>query len=423
MPTPSKSPSSTPSMKSFSDEKTVRASLEANALKWEQTHGGKSQTDVFRGVMPTAPGGGVPGDFTETFSELGFKDVFTSDPPPALKMQGPVFNCNFMYRDTRGAVKIPVFGNDKYILQHPLGEPGRDLGDDSKSKISHMMVVSVGKTGPVTFNEMLPSDKTEVDDLEERIQFLETAVQGIKKNIPVSDCGEAVKAKASEMNVSHDTGIREFLARQISGLPESVRTGRPGYTLMNASNQDIAASGCATILAAINDVFDDESLELVPCVQDGDNCSQLLTHIHAFMVASIPEGLKATYTDCRTILKVKKDLLPDEGCELQRAASSLGRTTSVAGGGLARTTSVAASSLGRTTSVALDEGPPLARQETYAVSIPTVSEDGAAPACTDPAPTQEPTQEPTDDFSLRRAMSVAAPVNDAAPVAVRTSSA
>ena len=111
---------------------------------------------------------------------------------------------------------------------------------------------------------------------------------------------------------------------------------------------------------------------------------------------------------------MKKDLLPDEGCELQRAASSLGRTTSVAGAALGRTTSVAGDA---------DEGPPLARQETYAVSIPTVSEEDAAPACPDPAPAQEPTQEPTDDFSLRRAMSVAAPVNDAAPVAIRTSSA
>ena len=415
MPTPSNAPST----KFFSDEKTVRASLEANAQEWENTHSGKSQTDVFRAVMPTAPGGGVPGDFTETFNGLGFKDVFTAS--PVLNMGKGPFNCNFMYRDTRGAVKIPVFGNDKYILQHPLGEPGRDLGDGSKGKIAHMMVVSVGKTGPITFNELLPSDKAEVDDLEERLKFLDAAVHGIKKNIPISECGDAVKAKAAEMNVSHDTGIREFLARQISGLPEAVRTGRPGYTLMNASNQDIASSGCAAILAAINDVFDDESLELVTCVQDNENCSQLLTHIHAFMVASIPEGLKATYTDCRTILKVKKDLLPDEGCELQRAA--LGRTTSVAGTALGRTASVAGGALGRTTSVAGDEGPPLARQETYAVSIPTVSEDGAAPACTDPAPAQEPAQEPTDDFSLRRAMSVAAPVNDAAPVAVRTTSA
>lgn len=402
---PSKSPSNTPSTKFFSDEKTVRASLEANALKWEDTHSGKSQTDVFRAVMPVAPGGGVPGDFTKTFNGLGFKDVFTAS--PVLNMGKGPFNCNFLFRDSRGAVKIPVFGNGKYILQHPLGEPGRDLGDDSKSKIAHMMVVSVGKDGPITFNELLPSDKTEVDDLQERIQFLETAVHGIKENIPISECGEAVKAKASAMEVPHDTGIREFLARQISGLPEAVRTGMPGYKLLNASNQDIAASGCATILAAINDVFDDESLELVPCVQDGDNCSQLLTHIHAFMVASIPEGLKATYTDCRTILKVKKELLPDEGCELQRA------------GGLGRTTSVAGGALGRTTSVGGADSPPLPRQETYAVSIPTVSEDGAAPACTDPAPAQEP----TDDFSLRRAMSVAAPVNDAAPVAVRTTSA
>ena len=402
MPTPSNTPSNTPSTKFFSDEKTVRASLEANALKWEQTHGGKSQTDVFRGVMPTAPGGGVPGDFTTTFNELGFKNVFTAS--PVLNMGKGPFNCNFMYRDAEdGAVKFPVFGNGKYILQHPLGEPGRDLGDGSKSKIAHMMVVSVGKAGPITFNELLPSDKAEVDDLEERLKFLDAAVHGIKENIPISECGDAVKAKASEMNVALDTGIREFLARQISGLPKSVRTGRPGYTLMNTANQDIAASGYATILAAINDVFDDESLELAPCVQDGDNCSQLLTHIHAFMVASIPEGLKATYTDCRTILKVKKDLLPDEGCELQRA------------GGLGRTTSVAGGALGRTASVGGADSPPLPRQETYAVSITTVSEDGAAPACTAPAP--------ADDFSLRRAMSVAAPVNDAAPVAVRTTSA
>ena len=166
--------SNTPSTKFFSDEKTVRASLEANAQKWEQTHGGKSQTDVFRAVMPTAPGGGVAGDFTETFNGLGFTDVFTAS--PVLNMGKGPFNCNFIFRDSRGAVKILVFGNGKYILQHPLGEPGRDLGDDSKSKIAHMMVVSVGKDGPITFNEMLPSDQTEVDDLQERLQFLETGI-------------------------------------------------------------------------------------------------------------------------------------------------------------------------------------------------------------------------------------------------------
>ena len=63
MPTSSNAPSNTPSTKFFSDEKTVRASLEANAQEWENTHSGKSQTDVFRAVMPTAPGGGVPGNF------------------------------------------------------------------------------------------------------------------------------------------------------------------------------------------------------------------------------------------------------------------------------------------------------------------------------------------------------------------------
>ena len=192
----------------------VIKALKANAEKWNEKHS-ESQTAVFRAVMPRAPGGGVPGDFTKTFNDLGFTDVFTSDPPPALKMQGPVFNCNFMYRDTEdGAVKFPVFGNGKYIVQHPLGEPGRDIGDDSKSKISHMMVVSVGKTGPITFNEMLPSDKTEVDDLEERLQFLDTAV------------GSALGEPVGRVGACHQRGLRTGNIAAVAPRSRTASRGR-----------------------------------------------------------------------------------------------------------------------------------------------------------------------------------------------------
>ena len=343
----------------------VLVALKANAEKWHETHNGASQTAVFRDVMPTAVGGGVKGDFTPTFNSLGFDAIFTSD-KLALKMMGPVYNSNFLYRDTRGAVKMPVFGNDKYIVQHPLGDPGVDLGSGTKSKVSHLMVVSCADSGPVTFNEMLPSGKAEVDDLESRLNFLNSAFDGLKENIPISGCGKAVTDRATEMDVPLTTGMREFLALQISGLPtllgkdwEAIITGRPGYRLLNSADKEIADTGCATILAEINELFDDDSLDLVPCIQDNENCSQLITHIHGFRIGKdVPQGLKDTYTDCRTILKVKKALLPDDVCELQRAGGALGRTASVAGG---------------------DDSPPLARQETYAVSIPTVSEEGDAP--------------------------------------------
>jgi len=342
----------------------VIEALKANAEKWNETHNGASQTAVFRDVMPTAVGGGVKGDFTSTFNSLGFDAIFTSD-KLALKMMGPVYNSNFLYRDTRGAVKIPVFGNDKYIVQHPLGDPGVDLGSGTKSKVSHLMVVSCADTGPVTFNEMLPSDKAEVDDLESRLNFLNSAFDGLKENIPISGCGKAVTDRATEMDVPLTTGMREFLALQISSLGDDIRTGRPGYRLLNAEDEDIADAGCATILAAINELFDDDSLDLVPCIQDNTNCSQLITHIHGFRIGKdVPQGLKDTYTDCRTILRVKKHWssaldvsLYGEGLarrERQFAAEALSRTASVAGGALGRTASVAGSALGRTASVAGD---------------------------------------------------------------------
>ena len=169
----------------FSADEAVRAAIVANTAQWNKKHAEKSQTAVFRDVMPTAVGGGVKGDFTSTFNSLGFDAIFTSD-KLALKMMGPVYNSNFLYRDTRGAVKIPVFGNDKYIVQHPLGDPGVDLGSGTKSKVSHLMVVSCADSGPVTFNEMLPSDKAEVDDLESRLNFLNSAFDGLKENIAIS---------------------------------------------------------------------------------------------------------------------------------------------------------------------------------------------------------------------------------------------
>ena len=399
--------------------------LKANAEKWYEKHS-ESQTAVFRRDMPTAVGGGVVGDFTPTFNSLGFDAIFTSD-KIALKMMGPVYNSNFLYRDTRGAVKIPVFGNDKYIVQHPLGDPGVDLGSGTKSKVSHLMVVSCADSGPVTFNEMLPSDKAEVDDLESRLNFLNSAFDGLKENIPISGCGKAVTDRATEMDVPLTTGMREFLALQISSLGDDIRTGRPGYRLLNAEDEDIADTGCETILAAINELFDDDSLDLVPCIQDNENCSQLLTHIHGFRIGKdVPQRLKDTYTDCRTILKVKKELLPDEGCELQRTGA-LSRTASVAGDALSRTKSAVSKPplgalpdpvremIGRMAEameamraeiaeLKADRGrsqeraaaletrvghfvsahevcvskPPLPRQETYAVSIPTVSEEDAA---------------------------------------------
>ena len=50
-------------------------------------------------------------------------------------------------------------------------------------------------------------------------------------------------------------------------------------------------------------------------IQPPSENSQLLSHIHCFMIEEVPECMVETYRDCTLILKHKKENMPnDESC-------------------------------------------------------------------------------------------------------------
>ena len=112
-------------------------------------------------------------------------------------MLGP-YNSNMLYRDSLGKCKIPIYSDDEFTIQHPMGIPGVHLGEKHGSKACHLMIVRHTEDGPITFNEMLPSSVEEMADLEKRLVALDLAVQKIKDNVLISECGEKVMEKAKE---------------------------------------------------------------------------------------------------------------------------------------------------------------------------------------------------------------------------------
>ena len=81
-----------------------------------------TQTDMFRKWVPKAPV-----DFTFNYRSIGFDQIFTSD-KICLEMMGP-YNSNMLYRDSLGECKIPIYSDDEFTVQHPMGAPGVHLGD------------------------------------------------------------------------------------------------------------------------------------------------------------------------------------------------------------------------------------------------------------------------------------------------------
>ena len=76
---------------------------------------------------------------------------------------------------------------------------------------------------------------------------------------------------------------------------------------MNKRNNDICRDE-GTILSTIHETFDDDSLSLIECIQGPDKNTQILSHMHGFMVNDIPDTLNENYIDCNVILKVKRSL-------------------------------------------------------------------------------------------------------------------
>ena len=226
-----------------------------------------------------------PVDFTETSTRLGIKEIFTSE-KVSTKMLGS-FNCNMVYRQTKVVPDILVYSDDNHDVLQPLGEPGRDLGDGDKMKASHLMVVTSGDNCPITLNEMLPTTAEENADTVMRNNLLISALTALQKNHPISKCGARVIAKAKGMGCLETMGIREFMARQISSFSPEFLAGRPGYKLLNEDNTDIAQSTEKDILGLINTTFNQMGVVVRTFIQGPDNCSQLLSHIHGFL---LPQG-------------------------------------------------------------------------------------------------------------------------------------
>jgi hypothetical protein len=309
------------------NEQVIMDEMALYAGKWNSRTSSESQTELFRRIVPTEEA-----DFSQAFLENQLDCVFTSD---KVVLGGGSYNSNFLFRDSQKETKIPVYSDENYTALHPLGEPGRDLGEGHGSKISHMMIIKHSETGPITFNEMLPSTPEEVYDLEMRIAFAKKAVQNMKDNVPLAQCGEKVIAKARSMGLGGEVGIRDYLAYVISDLPADVRNGRPGYKLFNKDNVDVVSEefSLSARRCAASDLLDEVygNLYLKPfiAIQTPSENSQLLSHIHCFMLNSVPESMVETYTDCETVLKVKQDYIAsmdqceeeDDGSELTRQAT------------------------------------------------------------------------------------------------------
>ncbi len=306
--------SSTPS--NFSNEEKIRTEMLKYASQWK----GKGQTELFRTHIPKEAV-----DFTEKYNLLGLDKIFTSE---KIKTTDG-FNSLHLFRTSQEEVDIPVFSANGFTVLHALGEPGRDLGENCTTKVSHMMIVKHMDEGnhqaPITFNEMLPSVQEEVDDLEKRIEVGKKAYENLQRNVPLSECGEKVKAKATKMGVPHTVGIREFLGRMILGLTPEFKSKAPGYKLMHGKND--VSENHQSVQEMIENTFTDPSLETCACIQPPSLNSQMLSHIHLFRIKSISKVLDENYYDCEIILKIKKELLTNVSDQSMSSPVPEGRPT------------------------------------------------------------------------------------------------
>lgn len=266
-----------------------------------------SQSEFFKKNIPVEPV-----DFTDTYSRTKLDTVFTNK-KFCTPMRGS-YNCNMVYRQSQVMPDVMVYSNEHYVVFHPLGEPGRDLGT-SNYRMSHLMVVSWNtQNTPFTLNEMIPSSSDEIDDLDARNVFLEDAFEALASNCPVSDCGDKVIQRATDMGVSSETRIRDFMALQISSFTPDFRdvsVAPPGYILKDSTNVNVSDSS-EKVKEMIESTFTNTSLTIVKCIQSPHNCSQLLSHIHGFLlparssVDTIPSGIYDNYICSENILYLKQ---------------------------------------------------------------------------------------------------------------------
>ena len=293
---------------------SIMDTMKMYAAKWQKDYpSNMTQTAMFRKWVPKE---GV--DFTFAYQSIGFDQIFTSE-KVCLKMMGP-YNTNMLYRDSLGSCKIPIYSDDEFTVQHPMGVPGVHLGDKHGSKASHLMIVQHTEDGPITFNEMLPSSKEETEDLRKRLDVLDLAVQKIKNNVLISECGKKVLERATRgwakdgepdqpLGDVKTMTIREYMVNVITKMPEEIRNGRPGYVLKDSLDLDVTLYP-VSVRKLIDTLYDDENMKAFKAIQPPTENSQFLSHIHCFLLPDgvVPECMSQTYYDCELIYENKVTL-------------------------------------------------------------------------------------------------------------------
>ena len=219
---------------------------------------------------------------------------------------GAGFNCNFLYRQIKEEADIIVFSDDRNTVINPMGEPGRDIDEN---KISHIMVVSHASDGPVTFNECLPTTEEEDKDSAQRIDLVKRAVMFLRNNARVSLCGPKVVEKVKRLGLSMDMGIRDFFLYQILALTPEKIAGPPGYVLMEGGTN--IATNRDKLAEVIARVFQDKTLIPMTFIQGPYRNTQLLSHIHCFMIDAtkdLPDSLNENYLNVELIQCAKYEL-------------------------------------------------------------------------------------------------------------------
>ena len=103
--------------------------------------------------------------------------------------------------------------------------------------------------------------------------------------------------------------------RQIIDMDPAVKSGQPGYKLYDDDLNDISSSE-ERVLEEIQRVFSGVDMAAPTnidrvFIQGPHRNTQILSHIHSFMIGAIPPTVEQNYIDASYILEVKKDFMDD----------------------------------------------------------------------------------------------------------------
>ena len=289
----------------YNDATFIKEGMEKYKEMWDEKIGpshleGTDQTSFFRSVIPLDEV-----DFCEAFVSTKLNEFFTGEPPTKIAHR---YNCNHLFRSSRTMPYVILFNDDNFTVLHPMGEPGRDMGN-TDYRVSHMMVVKHKEDGPITFNEFFPSSQEETDDLKCRNDLLAGVYERIKNNVPLNTCGDKVVQKSEDIGISQEMGIRDFLIEQILYLTPEFRSGQPGYKLLNSVGKDVSLDR-ASLTAVVESVFSG-NMDMISCIQGPHKNTQLLSHIHSFLLEvgkPIPKDIHENYVCTNMIYKIKEEM-------------------------------------------------------------------------------------------------------------------